>query len=133
MKGGKLVFRLSRGKAIIDNWSIMSSCQNAFRVFVTFRDFILCFILNSFVFRPSALTMQKYSYRYCHLKSCHYCQACVFGTWGPIAQSAKFAFCWTDADVGFKVSKPSSESSLSSSVIIGQPWANAVVALSHHH
>ena len=26
-------------------------------------------------------------------------QACVFGTWGPIAQSAKFAFCWTDADV----------------------------------
>jgi FLVCR family MFS transporter len=28
-------------------------------------------------------------------------QACVFNTWGPIAQSAKFAFCWTDADIAW--------------------------------
>jgi len=28
-------------------------------------------------------------------------QACIFNTWGPIAQSAKLAFCWSDAVVAW--------------------------------
>ena len=28
-------------------------------------------------------------------------QACIFNTWGPIAQSAKFCFGWTDATVAW--------------------------------
>ena len=30
-----------------------------------------------------------------------YLQACIFNTWGPIAQSAKLAFCWSDATVAW--------------------------------
>ena len=28
-------------------------------------------------------------------------QACIFNTWGPIAQSAKIGFCWSDATVAW--------------------------------